>query len=63
MTSMTVKYAAIAFVVAGTLGLSASSPTSGSVGAGAERGDVVAQFCLPPPDSSDAHRFYCRWPG
>jgi len=61
MTSMTVKYA-MTVVLAAALGL-ATAGSTGHVRAGAENGNVVAQFCLPPPDGSDAHRFYCRWPG
>lgn len=64
MTSITAKYAALTVVLAGALGLSAASPSAGQIRAGAENRSVTAQFCLPPPaDGSDAHRFYCRWPG
>jgi hypothetical protein len=63
MTSMTVKYTAITVVLAGALGLTAADSSAGHIRAGAETRGVVAQFCLPPPDGSDAHRFHCRWPG
>jgi len=58
------KQAVLAVVLAGTLGPATGGPSVGQARAGAQAGNVVAQFCLPPPaDGSDAHRFYCRWPG
>jgi hypothetical protein len=54
---------AMAVRLAGALALTAAPSAFAQIRPGAERGiTTVAQFCVPP-ESPDAHRFYCRHSG
>lgn len=58
------KTAAIQSAIAAWLGaLLALSATTGAFAQPRtlmEGGSVVAQYCVPPPDSFELHRIYCR---
>jgi hypothetical protein len=50
---------AVAAWLAAVLALSATSGAFAQPRMPME-GGVVAQYCVPPPDSFDLHRIYCR---
>jgi len=56
------KTAAMQYVVTialtGALGLMTSSFTQARTGA--EGGSLLSQYCAPPENGADVHRFYCR---
>jgi hypothetical protein len=56
MTTTAIRHA-IAVGLAGALALNATCSAVAQIRG--EAGTVVAQFCIPP-ESPDAHRFYCR---
>jgi uncharacterized membrane protein YbhN (UPF0104 family) len=53
------RYAANAGLI-GMLALAAATSSFGQVRTGASAGNELAQYCAPPDESPDAHRFYCR---
>jgi len=61
------KTAAMQYVVTialtGALGLMAATSSFTQARTGAEGGSFLSQYCAPPENGADVHRFYCRnWP-
>ena len=61
MKTAATRYA-LAVGLFGALALTAANSAMAPIRAGAEANITVAQFCIPP-ESPDAHRYYCRHPG
>lgn len=51
---------AVAAWLAAVLALSSTSGAFAQSRSAVEGGSVVAQYCVPPHDSFELHRIYCR---
>ena len=61
MKTAATRYA-LAVGLLATLALTAATSAPAPIRAGAEARITVAQFCIPP-ESPEAHRYYCRHAG
>ena len=60
MKTVAMQYAVVV-ALAGALDLSAATPSFEQIGTGASGRGSISQYCVPPPESIDAHRFYCQF--
>jgi hypothetical protein len=58
MTQATIKYAIL--VLAIPFALDAARYSLAQIRTGAERGSHLSQYCVPPEETLDTRKFYCR---
>lgn len=59
MKTVAMQYTVVVALV-GAFGLRAVTPLLAQMGTGAEERSSISQYCVPSPESIDAHRFYCQ---
>jgi hypothetical protein len=59
MTTAALRYV-VTFALASALCLMVAIASLEHIRTGAEGRSLMSQYCVPPDDGSDAHRFYCR---
>jgi hypothetical protein len=52
---------AVVVALAGAFGFSAAMPSFAQSAIEAEGRSLIAQYCVPPPESIEYHRFYCQF--
>jgi hypothetical protein len=56
-----VRQYAVVVALAGAFGFGAATPSLAQSATGAEGRSSIAQYCVPPPESIEYHRFYCQF--
>jgi len=59
MKTAAMQYA-VTIALTGALGLMAATSSFAQIGTAAEGRSLLSQYCAPPENGADAHRFYCR---
>lgn len=59
MKTVAMQYAVVV-ALAGAFGLSAVTPSLAQMGTGVEGRSSISQYCVPPAESIEVHRFYCQ---
>ena len=60
MKTLAMQYAVVV-ALAGVFGLSAAMPSFAQSGAEARGRSSITQYCVPPPEVIEVHRFYCQF--
>jgi hypothetical protein len=60
MKTVAMQYEVVV-ILAGAFGLNATMPSFSQMGTTAEGRSSISQYCVPPPESIEVHRFYCQF--